>query len=83
MYIDVNVLKGCNIFPESDSEGFYFSELGGLGGGTEHEIRETSARHPGDIRETSGREPALWELDRGIAPEGIPKGILKLTSLLL
>ena len=27
--------RGLDFFPESDSEGFYFSGLGGLGGGTE------------------------------------------------
>ena len=34
-----------------------------------------SGRHPGDIRETSGRQPALWDLDMGIAPKGIWAGL--------
>ena len=45
------------VFPESGSEGFYFSGLGGLGVGTERRIRGGSAEDPRDIRETSGRHP--------------------------
>ena len=49
------------LFPESGCEGFYFSGLGGLGVGTERQIRGASAEHRGGI----GGETGIMELDGG------------------
>ena len=51
----------CLLFPESGCEGFYFSGLGGLGVGTERQIRGASAEHRGSI----GGETGIMELDGG------------------
>ena len=52
------------VFPESGSEGFYFSGLGGVGVGTERQIRGNrgkSGEHPRSI----GGETGIMELDGG------------------
>ena len=63
--IDIDVerkIKKRSIFPESGSEGFYFSGLGGLGVGTEHEI---------------GGESGIMDIDGEIIHFGLILGVVE------